>query len=95
VPVGTIVHALGAVGTAFPRRLVIETSLDGLDWTTAWEGSLAAAVLEAAMTAPLEIRAALSFPGRTARYIRLRQTGRHDLFYWSIAELEVWSGGTQ
>jgi hypothetical protein len=93
VTVGTVVHALGSLGTAFPRRLVVETSLDGHAWTTAWNGSPAAAVLEAAMAAPREIRAVISFPSRPARYVRLRQTGRHDLYYWSIAELELWSGG--
>jgi hypothetical protein len=91
-PVGTVVHALGPLGADFPRHLVIETSLDGTSWTPAWEGSPAAGVLVAAMEAPRQTRVVLSFTPRPAQYVRLRQTGRHDRNYWSIAELEVWTG---
>ncbi len=40
------------------------------------------------MAAPRDTRVRIALPRRTARYVRLRQTGRHDN-YWSIAELEV------
>jgi hypothetical protein len=89
---GAIVHALGTAGADFPRHLVVETSLDGQQWETAWQGSPAAAVLRAAMAAPRATRAVFSFTPRPARYVRLRQTSRHAINYWSIAEFEVWTG---
>jgi hypothetical protein len=89
---GAIVHALGSRGADFPRHLVVETSLDGAAWQPAWEGSPAAAVLVAAMNAPRLTRVVIPFPPRAARYVRLSQTGRHERNYWSIAELEVWTG---
>jgi hypothetical protein len=92
VRVGTIVHALGPAGGEFPRHLIIETSMDGLAWTRAWEGSPAVAVLHAAMAAPRETRAVIEFPPRTARYIRLTQLAREGTYAWALAELEVWSG---
>ena len=91
VSTGAIVDALGPHGAAFPRHLVIDMSMDGQTWETAWEGSVAAAVLRAAMDAPRETRVTIAFPARTGRYIRLRQTGRDERNYWSIAELEIWS----
>ena len=89
---GAIVHALGTAGADFPRHLVVETSLDGQVWDAAWQGSPAAAGLHAAMAAPRSTRAVFSFTPRPARYVRLRQTGRHEINYWSIAEFEVWTG---
>jgi hypothetical protein len=92
--VGAIVHALGSAGGDFPRQLRVETSLDGTTWSPAWEGSPAAQVLYAAMKSPRETRVVVEFPARTARYVRLVQQGRHQYYPWSIAELEVWSGGS-
>jgi hypothetical protein len=92
---GAIVHALGSRGADFPRHLVVETSLDGAAWQPAWEGSPAAAVLVAAMNAPRLTRVVVPFPPRAARYVRLRQTGRHERNYWSIADLEVWTGAAR
>ena len=89
--VGALVHALGTRGADFPRYLVVETSTDGSTWEPAWEGSPAAEVLVAAMDAPRLTRVVIGFPPRTARYVRLRQTGRHDVHYWSIAELQIWT----
>jgi hypothetical protein len=88
--VGSLAYALGSSGAFFPRQLVIETSLDGSVWTPAWAGSPAAAVARAALQAPRQTRAVLAFPARAARYVRLRQTGRHPINYWAIAELEIW-----
>jgi hypothetical protein len=90
--VGAIVHALGPLGADFPRHLIVETSPDAATWAPAWEGSPAALVLVAALDAPRSTRVSIPFLPRPARYVRLRQTGRHERNYWSIAELEVWTG---
>ena len=90
-PTGAVVHALGSSGGSFPRHLAIETSPDLVAWQSAWEGSPARAVLDEALEAPTRAAVVIAFPPRPARYVRLRQSGRHDT-YWSIAELEVWSG---
>jgi hypothetical protein len=92
VRVGVVVQALGAAAAGFPRHLAIETSVDGTSWEPAWQGSPAAAVLAAAMDQPRLTRVVLPFPPRAARYVRLRQTGREPRTYWSMSELEVWSG---
>jgi hypothetical protein len=92
--VGTIVPALGVFRTDTPRQLVIETSTDGTGWQEAWNSEPRAEMLMAEMLAPLEIRMILPFKARPARYVRLRLAGEDPVFYWSIAEFEVWSGGT-
>jgi hypothetical protein len=91
VAVGALVLAFGPYGSGFPRELIVDTSVDGTSWETVWQGSPAALVLRAAIESPRETRVALTFPPRAARRVRLRQIGRDDR-YWSIAELEVWTG---
>jgi hypothetical protein len=90
--VAAVTHALGTNGADFPRELTVETSLDGTSWQHAWTGSPAALVLGAALAEPRITRIVLPFAAREARYVRLRQTGRHERNYWSIAELEVLAG---
>ena len=89
--VGAVVYALGSAGAAFPRHLVIETSPDAARWDAAWDGTVAAMVLSAAMHEPRETRVMIPFTSRAARYVRLRQTGRDERTYWAVAEFEVWS----
>jgi hypothetical protein len=90
--IGAIVHAIGSAGVYFPRQLRVDTSLDGVAWNMAWEGSPAAEVLYAALASPRETRVVIEFAPRPARYVRLMQLGREGNYGWSMAELEVWSG---
>jgi hypothetical protein len=90
--VAAVVHALGSAGAAFPRHLLVETSRDASTWEAGWEGSPAALVLAAAIQEPRQTRVLVTFAPRPARYVRLRQLGRHERNYWAIAEIEVWGG---
>jgi hypothetical protein len=92
VTAGAVVPALGAFSNDFPRYLVVETSVDGAEWQEAWNGAVVRAVLAAELRDPSGIPLTVSFAPRPARYVRLRQIGRDETWYWSIAELEVWSG---
>jgi hypothetical protein len=93
VTVGTVVPALGLFPTDFPRRLVVETSVDGSTWDDAWDGRPLRETIDAAIREPNAIRTILPFSPRPARYVRIRLASQNDTWYWSIAELEVWSGG--
>lgn len=90
--VGAVIPALGAFATDFPRRLIVETSVDGSTWMGAWDGPVLAETIAAGLTDPPRVPVTVAFERRAARFVRLRQTGRDPTWYWSIAELEVWSG---
>jgi hypothetical protein len=90
--VGQVVPALGQFATDYPRQLRVETSLDGRSWDAAWDGSILAELIEAQMHQPGANRYVLPFAPRLARYVRLRLQSSDNVWYWSIAELEVWSG---
>ena len=91
---GAVVPALGRFPPDFPRRLRIETSVDGREWIPAWEGGVLAELMEAEFFDPAANRLVLSFAPRAARYVRLGLIDADDVWYWSISELEVWSGST-
>ena len=83
-----LTHALGDSFLDFPRRLAIEVSLDGHNWTRVWEGPTAARAFLALVRGPREGAMRFAFPTTTARYIRLLQIGT-DPHAWHIAELTV------
>jgi hypothetical protein len=91
--VGQVVPALGTFVTDFPRQLLVETSLDGAGWAEAWDGGVLPETFEAVLRNPMAARLVVSFRPRPARYVRLRLKSREEVTPWSVAELEIWSGG--
>lgn len=78
-------HAIHAVvmdaaksGNDYPREYRIETSLDGQNWV----GPIGAGKGTKALTT------ARCLPTR-ARYVKIRQTGSHDINWWSIHDLQI------
>jgi hypothetical protein len=86
--VGGLTHGLGEYARDFPRRLVIELSVDGIAWERVWEGPTAALAFRAAVLSPREATLRFAFPARPARFVRLRQIASH-VNMWRIAELQV------
>jgi hypothetical protein len=93
VAVGAVVNGLGQFNGDFPPELTVETSSDGTSWQPAWQGSLLAQAIRAGIRSPASLRIVVPFAPRAARYVRLTHPAAKD-YYWSIAELEVWSGTT-
>jgi hypothetical protein len=73
----------------FPRRLVVETSLDARGWKAVWNGPTSSLALAAAIEAPRRMPLRVCFPPTPARHVRLRQVGRAPQFSWTVAELTV------
>lgn len=65
-------------GNDYPRRVRVDYSLDGENWT----GPIGATDGERAVT-PIVL-----LPTRT-RYLRIRQTGSHETYWWSIYDIKV------
>ena len=91
MPVGAIVHSLGTQFWLYPGTETIDTSEDGVAWTTARSGSARRDAIVSGMREQGRLRVVLAFTQRNARYIRLRGTPGDPVFPWTIAELEVWS----
>jgi hypothetical protein len=65
-------------GSDFPRQVRVDYSLDGESWT----GPIGATEGTRAVT-PIVL-----LPTQ-ARYLRIRQTGSHDTYWWSIYDIKV------
>jgi hypothetical protein len=86
--VAAVSQALGGVAEEFPRRLAIDVSIDGAEWTQVWEGPCAAEAFRAAVVAPLDAAMRFGFAPHPARFVRLRLT-TSDKSFWRVAELTV------
>lgn len=93
--VSGVVLSIGRSQEDDPRRLAIETSRDGREWAPAWDGTGYAPATRAALRDPRAVPLRFDFPPRMARLVRLRQTGRDERLWWSMAELEVVEPGPQ
>lgn len=87
--------ALGAVRltlgrpVAFPRALVVETSMDGESWVQARRGDVLEAFITAALASPTRPVIVLPFEPRNAAFVRLRQIGSDPTASWSMREVEL------
>lgn len=81
---------LGRFHADFPRHLILELSVDGAAWETVWSGRTAADALWAGIEDPRMLPLRFPAGGAEARYLRARQTGEDPVYYWSIAELNVY-----
>jgi hypothetical protein len=88
---GAVLHDEGPHAGNFPRRLVIETSVDGSTWVDAWVGNAWGPAISAAMRDPKANHIWFVFEPRAARYIRLVHPREEQHYIWAIADLEVWS----
>ena len=80
---------LGRAGFEFPRQLEIDVSADSEAWAEAWSGPTAGLAVGALMQDFVRPLMLFAFDERPARFIRLRQTGRHRTAPWTVAELRV------
>jgi hypothetical protein len=92
VVTGAVVDRIDRYVDQFPRDFIVETSVDRVTWTPAWQGSLAGQTIRGGLDDPKSIRVVVPYAPRMTRYIRLRHPAGQD--YWVISELEVWSSNT-
>jgi hypothetical protein len=91
--VGGVTMSLGEWARDFPRRLAIDVSLDGVTWSSVWEGPTAAMAFLAAVRAPRECALKFAFEGRSARFVRVGTLTEHKNL-WRIAEIQVHAPST-
>jgi len=73
----------------FPRAYKLELSPDGQDWSeVAREAQTVVPIL--GFVKPTETSLDITFPVRTARYVRITNFGRDPVYYWSVHELEIY-----
>lgn len=86
--VAGITLTLGAQVAAYPRRLIVDVSDDGVEWRPAWQGQPAALVVAAALVTPHHVAFTVSFAPQSARFVRLTQVARADTA-WEVASVSL------
>jgi hypothetical protein len=81
--------ALGPLLWNFPRKLIVDSSVDGRQWAQGWAGPTAPLALRSALEDERNLPLTIDIGERQARFVRLRQVGHDDKYPWSIAELAV------
>ncbi len=80
---------LGAYPGQYPRRLIVDSSADGADWSPVYTGGTALETYDAAVRSPREVPVTLPVRRDGVRFLRLRQTGSDPRAGWTIVELRV------
>jgi hypothetical protein len=86
--VGGLTLSLGEWARDFPRVFAIDASADGSSWDVVWQGKTASIALIAAIDGPRESAMRFAFPGRPARFVRMRTLADHKNL-WRVAEVSV------
>jgi hypothetical protein len=84
-----VVVSLGPYKADFPRRLAIETSLNGELWTSRWEGPTAGRTVAAVLEDPHHANLAFPFTENGARFVRLRSIHPDPVYHWTVARVAV------
>ncbi len=74
----------------YPRRLRIESSLDGETFQTLFQGIPLTELLQGLVRDGSYPTIDIALPPNRTRLLRIRQTGQTRSFYWSVHELDVW-----
>ena len=75
----------------YPRRLEIESSVDGRTFTPLFAGSIVQPFALSLVELPVTPRIDVVLPPSDAKILRVRQTGRTPRrWYWSVHEIRVW-----
>jgi hypothetical protein len=84
-----ILMSLGKTVYLYPRRLNVETSLDGTSWTSSFDGSTSAVAIRAGLDDPADPWLPFPLPEQPARFIRLRLEASHPTLPWVIADVVI------
>lgn len=87
--VGAFVQHLGEYYWEAPQTMIIETSVDGVTWMPAHNGSVVEYAIEGAIRTPLAATVQVPFAPREARYLKVRVENQIPNFHFTMAEAEV------
>jgi hypothetical protein len=74
---------------SYPRQMVIDTSMDGVIWTTIATRRTAGMTMRAAIADPRHVSISIPLVSNAARYVRLRLEESHPNFPWIVTDVAV------
>jgi len=90
-----VVLSVGEFRASYPRKLAIETSLTGREWTTVAVTRTAGLTLRGALEDPKSVSIAIPLAASVGRFLRLRIDEPHPKVAWMVTDLAVLTGAEQ
>jgi hypothetical protein len=84
-----VLVAVGEARTAYPRKLVVETSVDGAAWTIVATRRTAGLTMKAALDDPKQVGIVIPMTSSAGRYVRLRIDETSLEVPWLVTEVAV------
>jgi hypothetical protein len=81
--------AVGEFRSSYARQLHVETSLDGVAWTTVTIRRMAGPIMMAALADPKQVEATIPLVSSRARFVRLRLDETHPKIPWQVTDVTV------
>ena len=90
-----LVVSVGPFRDSYPRHLTIDTSADGVTWSTVATLRTAGLTMRAALEDPKNVAIPIALLPSTGRFVRLRADETHPRIPWVVTDVIVRSAGTQ
>jgi hypothetical protein len=84
-----ILVSVGEFRASYPRHLTVETSVDGVNWTTVAAGRTAGLTMRAALEDPKNVTIPIALQPTTGRFVRLRAGESHPKIGWIVTDVMV------
>ena len=84
-----VVVSVGEYRRNYPRKLIVETSETGVDWTIVATERTAGLTMRGALRDPRTIPIEIALTRSTARFVRLRIDESHPTVPWLVTDVEV------
>src|SRR5262249_24277276 len=81
--------SIGRFVASYPRALSVASSLDGMSWTTSFNGKLGGAALMAAIDRPLDPVIELPVREEPARFVRIQLESDQPKMAWILTDVAV------
>ena len=84
-----VVVSVGEFRRSYPRKVIVETSETGADWTVVAIERTAGLTMRGALRDPRTIPIEIALTRSTARFVRLRIDESHPTVPWMVTDVEV------
>jgi len=84
-----VVVSVGEFRRSYPRKLIVETSETGVDWTIVATERTAGLTMRGALRDPKMVPIEIALKRSTARFVRLRIDESHPSVPWMVTDVEV------
>jgi hypothetical protein len=81
--------SVGEFRISYPRRLAVETSVDGQQWTTVARHRMAGLTMQGALRDPKAVTMMIPLAGSRGRFVRLRADEPHPTIAWLVTDVAI------